>query len=88
MSSPFRPVARRLAWTSGIIHGLVHASVLMLPPLLGDLQRTYRVSLLEVLAVANAMYLVYGLTAIPAGFLADRFGSRRMLIAAAAGCAA
>jgi MFS family permease len=60
----------------------------MLPPLLGDLQRAYRVSLLEVLAVANAMYLVYGLSAIPAGFLADRFGSRRMLIAAATGCAA
>ena len=32
------------------------------------------------------MYLVYGLSAIPAGFLADRFGSRRMLIVAAAGC--
>ena len=59
-----------------MIHGLVHASVLMLPPLLGDLQRAFRVSLLELLAVANAMYLVYGLAAIPAGFLADRFGSR------------
>ena len=30
----------------------------MLPPLLGDLQRAFRVSLLDVLAVANAMYLV------------------------------
>jgi MFS family permease len=81
-----RQHSRRLAWTSAIIHGLVHASVLMLPPLLGDLQRAYRVSLLQVLAVANAMYLVYGLAAIPAGFLADRFGSRRMLVGAAAGC--
>jgi MFS family permease len=81
-----RQHSRRLAWTSAIIHGLVHASVLMLPPLLGDLQRTYRVSLLQVLAVANAMYLVYGLAAVPAGFLADRFGSRRMLITAAGGC--
>jgi MFS family permease len=78
--------SRRLAWTSAVIHGLVHASVLMLPPLLGDLQRAFRVSLLEVLAVANAMYLIYGLCAIPAGFLADRFGSRRMLVLAAGGC--
>jgi MFS family permease len=78
--------SRRLAWTSAVIHGLVHASVLMLPPLLGEMQRTFRVSLLDVLAVANAMYLIYGLCAIPAGFLADRFGSRRMLILAAAGC--
>ena len=78
--------SRRLAWTSAVIHGLVHASVLMLPPLLGDLQRTFRVSLLELLAVANAMYLVYGLCAVPAGVLSDRFGSRRMLVVAAAGC--
>jgi MFS family permease len=78
--------SRRLAWTSAVIHGLVHASVLLLPPLLGDLQRTFRVSLLQLLAVANAMYLVYGLCAIPAGFLADRFGSRRMLIVSATGC--
>jgi MFS family permease len=78
--------SRRLAWTSAVIHGLVHASVLMLPPLLGDIQRSFRVPLLAVLTVANAMYLVYGLCAIPAGFLADRFGSRRMLVIAAAGC--
>ncbi len=78
--------SRRLAWTSAVIHGLVHASVLLLPPLLGDLQRAFGVSLLELLAVANAMYLVYGLSAIPAGFLADRFGSRRMLVVSAAGC--
>ena len=84
---PVRQHSRRLAWTSAIIHGLLHASVLMLPPLLGDLQRAYRVSLLQVLAVANAMYLVYGLAAIPAGFLADRFGSRRMLVAARAAVA-
>jgi MFS family permease len=32
------------------------------------------------------MCLVYGLCAIPAGFLADRFGSRRMLVLAAGGC--
>ena len=78
--------SRRLAWTSAVIHGLVHASVLMLPPLLGDLQRAFRVPLLAVLTVANAMYLVYGLCAVPAGFLADRFGSRRMLVIAAVGC--
>ena len=86
MTSHVRQHSRRLAWTSAVIHGLVHASVLLLPPLLGDLQRAFQVSLLQLLAVANAMYLVYGLAAIPAGFLADRFGSRRMLVVAAAGC--
>jgi MFS family permease len=79
--------SRRLAWTSAVIHGLVHASMLLLPTLLGDLQRAFHVSLLRLLAVANAMYFVYAVAAVWAGFLADRFGSGRMLVIAAAGCA-
>ncbi len=78
--------SRRIAWTSAVIHGLVHASVLMLPTLLGDLQRAFKVSLLDVLAAANLMYLAFGLAAIPAGYLSDRVGSRRMLTFAATGC--
>jgi predicted MFS family arabinose efflux permease len=78
--------SRRIAWTSAVIHGLVHASVLLLPTLFGDLQRAFHVSLLDVLAVSNLMYLVFGLAAIPAGYLADRVGSRTMLIVSAGGC--
>src|SRR4051812_47799544 len=78
--------SRRIAWTSAVIHGLVHASVLLLPTLFGDLQRAFHVSLLDVLAVSNLMYLVFGLAAIPAGWLADRVGSRTMLIVSAGGC--
>lgn len=79
-------VSRRIAWTSAVIHGLVHASVLLLPALLSDLQRAFRVSLLDVLAAANVMYLVFGLAAVPGGYFADRVGSRRMLLLAATGC--
>jgi MFS family permease len=78
--------ARRIAVTSAVIHGLVHASVLLLPTLFGDLQRAFHVSLLDILAVSNLMYLVFGLAAIPAGYLADRVGSRTMLIVSALGC--
>ncbi len=78
--------ARRIAWTSAVIHGLVHTSVFLLPTLLGDLQRTFRVGLLEILAAANVMYLVFGMAALPAGLLADRVGSRTLLILSAAGC--
>ncbi len=60
--------------------------MLLLPTLLGDLQRAFHVSLLRLLAVANAMYFVYAVAAVWAGFLADRFGSGRMLVIAAAGC--
>jgi MFS family permease len=84
---PTAPPTGRIAWTSALIHGLVHASVLLLPSLLGDLQRTFHVSLLDVLGVANLMYLSFGLAAVPAGYLADRIGSRTMLLVAAGGCA-
>jgi predicted MFS family arabinose efflux permease len=79
---------RRIAWTNAVIHGVVHASVLLLPlpALLSDVRRSFGVSLLSVLGVANLMYLAFGLAAIPAGFLADRVGSRRMLVTAAGGC--
>jgi predicted MFS family arabinose efflux permease len=85
-TAPANPRTSRIAWTSAVIHGLVHASVLLLPALLGDLQRAFRVSLLDVLAVANAMYLAFGMAAVPAGYLADRVGSRTMLLVAAGGC--
>lgn len=79
-------VARKIAWTSAITHGLVHAAVLLLPPLLATLQQEFGVSLLAVVGVANMMQLAFGLAALPAGRLADRHGSRTMLLFAAAGC--
>jgi MFS family permease len=77
---------RRVAWASAIIHGLVHGSVVLFPTLFGDLQRTFHVSFLDVVAAINVLYLVFGLAAIPAGWLADRVGSRTMLLVSAGGC--
>ena len=79
-------IARKIAWTSAITHGLVHAAILLLPPLLTSLQHEFGVSLLAVVGVANLMQLAFGLAAIPAGRLADQFGSRKMLLMAAGGC--
>lgn len=79
-------VSRKIAWTSATTHGLVHAAVLLLPPLLTDLRNEFRVSLLAIVGVANLMQLAFGLAAVPAGRLADRYGSRGMLLVAAGGC--
>ncbi len=79
-------LARKIAWTSAITHGLVHAAILLLPPLLTSLQHEFQVSLLAVVGVANLMQLAFGLAAVPAGRLADQFGSRTMLLMAAGGC--
>lgn len=79
-------LSRKIAWTSAITHGLVHAAVLLLPPLLTDLRAEFGVSLLAIVGVANLMQLAFGLAAVPAGRLADRYGSRSMLLLAAFGC--
>lgn len=81
-------VAKKIAWTSAITHGLVHAAILLLAPLLLNLQHEFGVSLLAVVGVANLMQLAFGLAALPAGRLADRYGSRTMLLFAAGGCTA
>lgn len=80
--------SKRIAFVTAAVHGLVHACVLLLPPLIVDLRAAFDVSLLALAAVANGMYLAFGLAAIPGGWLADRWGSRRVLALAAAGCAA
>lgn len=79
--------SKRIAFVTAAVHGLVHACVLLLPPLIVDLRAAFGVSLLALAAVANGMYLAFGLAAIPGGWLADRLGSRRVLAVAAAGCA-
>lgn len=79
---------RKIAWISAVTHGLVHGAVLLLPPLLSDLRAEFGVSLLAIVGVANLMQLAFGLAAIPAGRLADRYGSRSMLLLAAGGCTA
>ncbi|MDZ4697086.1 MAG: MFS transporter [Deltaproteobacteria bacterium] len=79
-------ITRRVAWTSAVIHGVVHAQVMLLPAVLGDLKREFSVDVLRLMVAANLMYLAFGMAAIPAGFLADRIGSRRMLSIASLGC--
>ncbi len=78
--------AQRLAALTATVHGLVHACVLLLPPFIVDLRAAFGVSLLALGGAANAMYLSFGLAAIPGGWLADRLGSRRVLALSAGGC--
>jgi MFS family permease len=78
---------QRIAAVTAAVHGTVHACVLLLPPFIVDLRAAFGVGLMAVAAAANAMYLAFGLSAIPGGWLADRFGSRRVLALSATGCA-
>jgi predicted MFS family arabinose efflux permease len=62
--------------------------MLLLPALVPLVAARYGVSVTAVDAVGTAHYLAFGLGAIPAGILADRFGSRNLLLACLGGCAA
>jgi MFS family permease len=70
-----------IARLSAVVHGLVHAWMLILPGIAGAVARRYHVSELEVAAAGTIHYLAFGLGAIPAGLLADRFGPRAILLA-------
>jgi MFS family permease len=68
-----------------VVHALVHAWMLILPGITTALARRYQVSELDVAAVGTAHYLAFGLGAVPAGWLADRFGPRAVLLLCLAG---
>jgi MFS family permease len=61
--------------------------MLLLPALVKPIAARYQVSIQAVDAVGTIHYLAFGLGAVPAGWLADRLGSRRMLLLCVTGCA-
>lgn len=59
--------------------------MLIFPQVIVDLRRDLGCSLFELSRAANIGYFAFGLGALPAGWLADRLGSRRVLVGCAAG---
>ena len=65
---------------TSIGHFLVHAMTMILPAILIVLEKEFSVSLIFLGELATIQILFLGLGGIPAGFLAERFGSRMVLI--------
>lgn len=76
----------RIARLSATIHASIHAYMLLLPALVKPIAARYQVSIQAVDAVGTIHYMAFGFGAVPAGWLADRLGSRRMLLVCIAGC--
>src|SRR5215475_14457406 len=62
-------------------HFVSHYYLLLLPPLFAFIRRDYDVSYTELGLALTAFNIVSAALQTPAGFLVDRFGARRILIA-------
>jgi MFS family permease len=72
---------RAVLWTTCLSHGLIHVFELSVPALLVLIQQEFGVGDLSMGEVVTLYGLLFGLGALPAGFLVDRLGSRILLVA-------
>ncbi len=78
---------RRLITYTGFAHALVHVIELTYPALLSRIEEDFGVRAVILGTIASVFAWAFGGRAIPAGFLTDRLGSRRVLFYAFAGAA-
>jgi predicted MFS family arabinose efflux permease len=71
---------RRLISYIAAAHGLVHIMELTYPALLSRIEDDFGVRSVVSGAIATAFGWAFGSSAIPAGFLADRLGSRQVMV--------
>lgn len=65
---------------TGVAHFLTHFYEIAFPSLAIPLTLSLGMDLPDVLKLGFFMYLLYGVAALPAGFVADRLGNRRSLV--------
>jgi MFS family permease len=70
---------KRVIFLTGMAHFLSHAYTLILPAVILLLIKEFQVGYFVIGVLANICAFFYGLGALPAGFLADRLGSGRIL---------
>ncbi len=67
-------------------HALDHFVMLVYPTVVIELQVTYGRSYAQLIALATASFIAFGLFSLPAGWLADRWSRRNMMVAFYLGC--
>ncbi len=78
---------RRLITYAAFAHALVHVIELTYPALLSRIEDDFGLRAVILGTIASVFAWAFGASAIPAGFLTDRLGSRRVLLYAFAGAA-
>ncbi len=69
-------------------HALDHFVILIYPTVVIELQIVYGRSYSDLIALSTASFIAVGLFSLPAGWLADRWSRRNMMIAFYVGCGA
>jgi MFS family permease len=73
---------RRLAISFlNFAHGLDHFVILIYPTVVIELEAVYGRSYSALIALSTASFIAFGLFSLPAGWLADRFSRRNMMVA-------
>jgi MFS family permease len=74
---------KSILWITSANHFLVHVFELSFPALVIPIASYFNISLAQSFALSQGMYLLYGICALPFGFLCDRWNIRLLL---ALGC--
>jgi MFS family permease len=69
-------------------HALDHFVILIFPTVVIELQAVYGRSYAELIGLSTASFCAFGLFSLPAGWLADRWSRRNMMVAFYLGCGA
>lgn len=78
---------RKVVALTCMAHGLTHAYMLIFPAVLPLMLREFSVGIFRLSLVGNLAYFTYGLGALPAGIIADRVGSRKLIAVSLLGVA-
>ena len=82
-----RPQELKLTWLASFSHFITHGYMTLLPAVLIVITAEHSLSFTEIGLIANIGYFLYGLGAFPAGYLSDKYGSKRMLTIGVCGMA-
>ncbi|MDO8614807.1 MAG: MFS transporter [Dehalococcoidia bacterium] len=81
------PAERRLIAYAAAAHGVVHIMELTYPALLSRIEADFGIRAVVTGALATVFGWAFGSSAIPAGFLTDRLGSRQVIVYTFSGAA-
>ena len=70
---------RKIIGVTTASHGLNHGFILIFSAVLPMLQREFDTNYFQLGLIGNVCFFAFGLGSLPAGILADHFGSRRLI---------